>query len=561
MLVVEDDAVCSKLLNKWISKRYDVTLVEDGSQGWDLLQHEHFDLVLADKNTPKMDGIQLLECIVKSNSGIPVLLMSAENALSLADQVLAKGSYDFLTKPFSESVVMQRIQTILELHKSEQRNMAYKRHMEENLQEMRRLQEEARNKDAMAKSALSALEAPIVGITSTLAKVVENPELEKSPIKKSLEEILRMMMKDVYRPALERVLSSTMDPLAMSLLQSYCDNYAAGGPASGGTRKGSRKGSVFSSEVCSDPELDIKRLRLDDWAFDCWGFTNKQLLKMLPPMFMYWVSEDLTIDESKLRNFLADVEQAYLDNPYHSFRHAFDVTQTLFALILSLGDNASRFSNLDMLVMLISALCHDLGHPGLTNKFLIVTTHELALRYNDRSVLENFHCSYTFELLLKKQNNFFTSLSAEAFRQVRQDIISCILATDMAQHFTALSKLETRLGTTEFTAADRVLFMETLVHTADISNVTKPWDLAYRWSTAVTTEFFNQGDREKELGLPVEAFMDRSKSNVEINTANFIKFVCSKYFQLVSQVFPSFAVHLPQMDKNLEMFLRLSEIK
>ena len=43
--------------------------------------------------------------------------------------------------------------------------------------------------------------------------------------------------------------------------------------------------------------------------------------------------------------------------------------------------------------MLVAALCHDLGHPGVSNKFLVETRHELAMTYNDRSCLENMSCA------------------------------------------------------------------------------------------------------------------------------------------------------------------------
>ena len=47
--------------------------------------------------------------------------------------------------------------------------------------------------------------------------------------------------------------------------------------------------------------------------------------------------------------------------------------------------------------LLIASLCHDMGHPGKTNNFLIATRDRLALRYNDVSVLENHHCASLFE--------------------------------------------------------------------------------------------------------------------------------------------------------------------
>ena len=48
--------------------------------------------------------------------------------------------------------------------------------------------------------------------------------------------------------------------------------------------------------------------------------------------------------------------------------------------------------------LLIAALAHDVAHPGVNNPFLVDTGHELALRYNDKSPLENMHCSRLFSI-------------------------------------------------------------------------------------------------------------------------------------------------------------------
>ena len=52
-----------------------------------------------------------------------------------------------------------------------------------------------------------------------------------------------------------------------------------------------------------------------------------------------------------------------------------------------------------MMSFTIAAACHDVGHPGVTNIFLIETKAELAIRYNDSMVLENFHVATTYEIL------------------------------------------------------------------------------------------------------------------------------------------------------------------
>jgi high affinity cGMP-specific 3',5'-cyclic phosphodiesterase 9 len=66
--------------------------------------------------------------------------------------------------------------------------------------------------------------------------------------------------------------------------------------------------------------------------------------------------------------------------------------------------------------------------------FQINAQTELALRYNDISPLENHHCSIAFRLLEEPESNIFRNLSPGTYKKVREGIIRCILATDMARH-------------------------------------------------------------------------------------------------------------------------------
>lgn len=63
----------------------------------------------------------------------------------------------------------------------------------------------------------------------------------------------------------------------------------------------------------------------------------------------------------------------------------------------------------------------------------MVTSSELALLYNDQSVLENFHAHLGWQLLLK--SGVLASLDTEFVKQLRGLLITLVLATDMAQHW------------------------------------------------------------------------------------------------------------------------------
>lgn len=97
-------------------------------------------------------------------------------------------------------------------------------------------------------------------------------------------------------------------------------------------------------------------------------------------------------------------------------------------------DLPSKIGDLEVLILLTSCICHDLDHPGYNNIYQINAKTELAIRYNDISPLENHHCSVAFRILENEDCNIFKSFSSEDFKQVREGMIRCILATDMARH-------------------------------------------------------------------------------------------------------------------------------
>jgi len=80
--------------------------------------------------------------------------------------------------------------------------------------------------------------------------------------------------------------------------------------------------------------------------------------------------------------------------------------------------------------------------------------------------------------------------------------------------------------------------LNVLLHSADISNAVKPFPTYKMWATRVLEEFFNQGDREKTLGLPVSPMMDRETTIVSVSQINFIEFVVAPLYSAFSKMFP-----------------------
>jgi hypothetical protein len=96
---------------------------------------------------------------------------------------------------------------------------------------------------------------------------------------------------------------------------------------------------------------------------------------------------------------------------------------------------ASLLQPFEALTLLITAIGHDVGHPGVNNGFLVTLNAPLAQLYNDRSVLESFHCAAYSQILRRYWPSAFSDC------KMRNLMISSILATDMGLHFDYMRKL------------------------------------------------------------------------------------------------------------------------
>ncbi|CDQ92012.1 unnamed protein product [Oncorhynchus mykiss] len=161
---------------------------------------------------------------------------------------------------------------------------------------------------------------------------------------------------------------------------------------------------------------------------------------------------------------------------------------------------------------------------------------DFAMIYNDRSVQESHHISAAFHLLQDDQSNIFMNLSREQWMELRALVIEMVLATDMSSHLVQVKAMKGCLQQHE--GIDKPKALSLLLHTADISHPSKPWSLHSRWTKALMDEFFRQGDREAELGLPFSPLCDRNSTLLTILflCAGFIDFIVDPTFSLLTDV-------------------------
>ncbi|XP_074240737.1 3',5'-cyclic-AMP phosphodiesterase 4A isoform X3 [Saimiri boliviensis] len=255
-------------------------------------------------------------------------------------------------------------------------------------------------------------------------------------------------------------------------------------------------------------------------------------------MYMIFQERDLLkkfrIPVDTMVTYMLTLEDHYhADVAYHNSLHAADVLQSTHVLLATPALDAV-FTDLEILAALFAAAIHDVDHPGVSNQFLINTNSELALMYNDESVLENHHLAVGFKLLQEDNCDIFQNLSKRQRQSLRKMVIDMVLATDMSKHMTLLADLKTMVETKKVTSSgvllldnysDRIQVLRNMVHCADLSNPTKPLELYRQWTDRIMAEFFQQGDRERERGMEISPMCDKHTASVEKSQVGFIDYI------------------------------------
>lgn len=113
ILVVEDEVKAAEYLRKGLSESgYTVEVAHNGIDGQFLAQESEFDLVILDVMLPGLDGWQLLQ-IIRRKSQVPVLFLTARDAVEDRVKGLELGADDYLVKPFSYAELLARVRTLL----------------------------------------------------------------------------------------------------------------------------------------------------------------------------------------------------------------------------------------------------------------------------------------------------------------------------------------------------------------------------------------------------------------------------------------------------------------
>ncbi|WQF75719.1 Putative HD/PDEase domain, 3'5'-cyclic nucleotide phosphodiesterase [Colletotrichum destructivum] len=321
------------------------------------------------------------------------------------------------------------------------------------------------------------------------------------------------------------------------------------------------------------------------WHFCAHSFTDDELLVAAMVMFKHALTmpelDRWRIPADQLISFLVACRAAYNNFvPYHNFRHVVDVLQATFHFLVRIGTLApypvdplaeadtiekSPMANLlhpfEGLTLLITAIGHDVGHPGVNNGFLVTLNAPLAQLYNDRSVLESFHCAAYSQILRRYWPSAFEDT------KMRHLMISSILATDMGLHFDYMKRLgdtQEKLDVSNSTDGwngrmleeQKALACSLLIKCADISNVARKHETALKWMHILSDEFSRQASMESELDIASSLLSAPKKDTMSLSKAqlSFMNMFAIPLFQGVADILPAMKYTVDELEINKSLF-------
>ena len=277
-------------------------------------------------------------------------------------------------------------------------------------------------------------------------------------------------------------------------------------------------------------------------------------------------ADSLDVDWEQVRRFVEKVAEHYSNKvQYHCFFHAFCVIRETAYLFCSSGGDGVRSSK-GLFVVLITALIHDINHPGTNNDYEIKTNSQLAQHYKDSGagILECHHLDLAFSLLRQEEFDVFHLWPRELRQKMEEVIRDAVLATDMAQHKPMTEELEHRSKLPkpfDFSILEeRTAYVKHLLHAADIFNAARPFPICRKISEQVVAEFTAQVELERSQGLPSAPFMIiESEAALCKGEKGFAQFVARPYFAALAACFPdkeALGGIVAQIDANIESWQR-----
>ncbi|EPR64411.1 3'5'-cyclic nucleotide phosphodiesterase domain-containing protein [Toxoplasma gondii GAB2-2007-GAL-DOM2] len=243
------------------------------------------------------------------------------------------------------------------------------------------------------------------------------------------------------------------------------------------------------------------------WDFDISSLQPEMSAKLAYELLIWCADKaHISVPRETCEKFVLSVQQNYSAMPFHNFNHALHAAQ---AVILIAKDLSFQhwFSYEDKFIIMLAALGHDMGHPGVSNEFLISMRSFTSILFNETAVLENYHTLLYMDLLKNSDLDILKMLQPEAVQRARQRIIAAILATDRALDMKLIDLLNDVKSKNEKVPVPAALLDPNvrdacLIHAADHALSLLNFPLHRKWAEKMAIEMHFQNTMDEALKLP-----------------------------------------------------------
>ena len=124
VLIVDDEkSILASLAGVLSDEGYQVLTAENGAQALEIIHEDLPSVVMLDIWLPGMDGIEVLEEIRRTNSHLPVIMISGHGSIETAVKATKLGAFDFIEKPLALEKVVLTVDNALKMSKLEEENL------------------------------------------------------------------------------------------------------------------------------------------------------------------------------------------------------------------------------------------------------------------------------------------------------------------------------------------------------------------------------------------------------------------------------------------------------
>uniref|UniRef100_A0A7N6B138 cGMP-specific 3',5'-cyclic phosphodiesterase n=1 Tax=Anabas testudineus TaxID=64144 RepID=A0A7N6B138_ANATE len=308
-------------------------------------------------------------------------------------------------------------------------------------------------------------------------------------------------------------------------------------------------------------------LGLLDFSFSDFDLSDTETTLATIRMFVDLnLVQNFQMKYTSLCQWVLSVKKNYRKNvAYHNWRHAFNTAQCMFALLKS--GRLQSMSHLSICVIVyacVGAGCiHSVGFLFLLCVRVSRSDHPLAQLYC-HSTMEHHHFDQCLMILNSPANQILSGLSLDEYKTTLKMIERAILATDLALYMKRRGEFFELTKNNQFVWEDeqhKDLLRSMLMTACDISAITKPWPVQKRIAELVATEFFEQGDKERqELNIePIDLMNREKRDKIPSMQVSFIDAICIQLYETLAGMSEYCSPLLEGCVKNRQHWKRLAE--